>query len=278
MKDRLQAPIRWDRELRGYRLEGDSSVPAIYFSGAEVHALLVLHELVARMQPSVLNEELAPLRKLLRNMVGDARAGEDEMARRIRMLQIASRPISAEHFQTVCTALLERNRLDLSYYSRTRDRESQRIVSPQRLVHYRDNWYMDAWCHMRQALRSFALDAIRDVKVCSEPAVEIPDEDLDRELGAGYGIFAGGTVRTAVLRFSPEMARWISREKWHSHQHSRFVADGSFIVELPYSAERELVMDIMRFVPEVEVLAPEDLRRSLSVALRKTLTLYNSET
>ena len=181
-------------------------MPAIYFNGAEVHALLVLHELVARTQPSVLNEELAPLKTLLRKLVGDAQSSEGEMARRIRILQVASRPVQAEHFQTVCVGLLERNRLDLTYYSRTRDEESRRVVSSQRLVHYRDNWYMDAWCHARHALRSFALDAIRDVRITSEPALEMPDEDLDRELGAGYGIFAGGTVHTAVLRFSPE--RW----------------------------------------------------------------------
>ena len=278
LKDRLQAPILWDRELRGYRLKGDSSVPAIYFTGAEIHALLVLHEFVGRMQPSVLNEELAPLKTLLRKLAGDTRAGEGEMTRRIRMLQIASRPVPAEHFQTVCSALLERNRLDLTYYSRTRDRETQRIVSPQRLVHYRDHWYMDAWCHARQALRSFALDSIREVKISPEPALEISEEDLDRELGAGYGIFAGGTVRTAVLRFSPEMARWVSRERWHSHQQGHFEADGSFIVELPYSAERELVMDIMRYGAEVEVLSPDDLRRNVSAALQKTLSLYDSET
>jgi predicted DNA-binding transcriptional regulator YafY len=278
LKDRLQAPILWDRELRGYRLDGPSSVPAIYFSGAEIHALLVLHELVARMQPSVLNEEMAPLKKLLTKLVGNSHSGEDEMARRIRMLQIASRPVSAEHFQTVCTALLERHRLELTYYSRTRDCETQRTISPQRLVHYRDNWYMDAWCHSRQGLRSFALDAIRVAAPSTEPAVEISDEQLDRELGAGYGIFAGRDVRTAILRFSPEMARWVSREKWHSHQRGRFEADGSFTMELPYSAERELVMDIMRFGPQVEVLGPNELRRSVAAGLRRTLSLYSSET
>jgi predicted DNA-binding transcriptional regulator YafY len=73
------------------------------------------------------------------------------------------------------------------------------------------------------------------------------------------------------------MARWVAREKWHSHQRGQLEADGSFTMELPYSAERELVMDIMRFGPEVEVLGPDELRRSVSAALRKTLSLYDSE-
>jgi predicted DNA-binding transcriptional regulator YafY len=246
MKHRLRAPVVWDRELRGYRLAGPFSLPAVYLNEAEIHALLVLHGLVARIQPSFLDEHLEPLRKLLHQLIGPG-ADDTDLGRRIRILQIASRPVSSHHFQTVCRALLARERLRLRYYSRTRNQETDRIVSPQRLVHYRDNWYLDAWCHSRNGLRSFALDAMLDASPEKEEAIQIPDEQLDRELGAGYGIFSGEQVCTAVLRFTPEMARWVSREKWHRLQEGSFGADGSYTLKVPYSAERELVMDIMRF-------------------------------
>jgi predicted DNA-binding transcriptional regulator YafY len=275
LKDRLRAPIIWDRELRGYRLDGPFSLPAVYLNSAEIHALLVLHQLVARIQPSFLDEQLEPLRKLLHNLLGQADNDDNAVARRIRILPIASRPVSSQHFQTVCRALVARQRLQMKYYSRTRDQESERIVSPQRLVHYRDNWYMDAWCHSKCALRSFALDAIMEAAQLQEPVVEVPDDRLDRELGTGYGIFSGDQVQTAILRFSPVMARWVSREKWHHLQEGAFEADGSYTLKVPYSAERELVMDIMRFGPEAEVLGPPDLRESVSAALKKTLSVYS---
>ena len=161
LKDRLRAPVVWDRELRGYRLDGPFSLPAVYLNEAEIHALLVLHELVSRIQPSFLDEHMEPLRKLLHQLIGSG--GDDtDLERRIRILQIASRPVSSQHFQTVCRALLARQKLRLLYYSRTRNQETKRVVSPQRLVHYRDNWYLDAWCHSRNGLRSFALDAMLD--------------------------------------------------------------------------------------------------------------------
>jgi len=275
MKDRLRAPIVWDHELRGYRIDGPFSLPAVYLNEAEIHALLVLHELVARIQPSFLDEHLEPLRNLLHQLIG---SGDDtDLGRRIRILQIASRPVSSHHFQTVCRALLAGERLRLRYYSRTRNQETDRVVSPQRLVHYRDNWYLDAWCDSRNGLRSFALDAMLDASPEKGEAIQIPDEQLDRELGAGYGIFSGEQVRTAVLRFTPEMARWVSREKWHRLQEGSFGADGSYTLKVPYSAERELVMDIMRFGPEVEVLGPPELRESVSAALRKAFAAYSSE-
>ena len=277
MKDRLRAPIVWDRELRGYRLDGPFSLPAVYLSESEIHALLVLNQLVARIQPSFLDEHLEPLRELLHKLMGPASAGDADLERRIRILQVASRPVSSRHFQIVCRALLGRGRVRIRYYSRARDQETDRVVSPQRLVHYRDNWYLDAWCHSKDGLRSFALDAILDAVGVEEAALQVPDDQLDRELGAGYGIFSGEQVRTAVLRFTPEMARWVSREKWHRLQEGSFGADGSYTLEVPYSAERELVMDIMRFGPEVEVLGPPELRESVSAALKKALSAYSSE-
>jgi predicted DNA-binding transcriptional regulator YafY len=273
MKDRLHAPIVWDRGRRGYRLDGPFNLPALYLTDAEIHAVLVLHELVARIQPGFLGEHLAPLRKLLHDVLGPAdRDGEAE--RRIRILQLAARPIPAQRFQAVCRALLARNRLWISYYSRSRNQRSERVVSPQRLVHYRDNWYLDAWCHSREALRSFALDAIEEGRPEHGRAVDIPDEQLDRELGAGYGIFAGAGVQTALLKFSPTMARWVSRERWHRLQQSKFEPDGSYVLQFPYSAERELVMDITRFGPEVEVLGPPELRERVVAALRGALAIY----
>ncbi len=277
MKDRLRAPIVWDRDQRGYKLDGPFTLPALYLSEAEIHALLVLHHLVARIQPSFLDEQLEPLRQLLHKLIGPDGAGDANLERHIRILRIASRPVSSRHFQTVCRALLGHHRLRIRYYSRARDQEMERVVSPQRLVHYRDNWYLDAWCHLREGLRSFALDAILEAAPLEETAAPLGDDELDRDLGAGYGIFSGEQVCTAVMRFTPKMARWVAHEKWHRLQEGTFDADGSYTLKVPYSAERELVMDIMRFGPEVEVLAPPELRRSVATALRQTLSAYVSE-
>jgi predicted DNA-binding transcriptional regulator YafY len=278
LRDRLQAPVVWDRDRREYRLDGPFSLPAVYLSSAEIHALLVLHQLVQRLHPSFLDEHLGPLKDLLRRLLGKDGSDDEVLAGRIRILHAASRLTPAEHFQTVCRALLERQRLRLKHYNRNRDEETERVVSPQRLVHYKDNWYLDAWCHLREDLRSFSLDAIRDAEVVDMAAVEIPDAQLDRELGSGYGIFAGAEVRTAELRFSPVMARWVSRERWHSQQEGQFEADGSYTLKVPYAEERELVMDILRYGSDVEVLGPLKLRQRVASTLSSTLSLYRRGT
>jgi len=67
-------------------------------------------------------------------------------------------------------------------------------------------------------------------------------------------------VQWATLRFSPERARWVAAETWHLQQRGRFEPDGRYVLELPYADPRELVMDILRHVPEVEVLGPPALQ------------------
>jgi predicted DNA-binding transcriptional regulator YafY len=159
--------------------------------------------------------------------------------------------------------------LHITYFARTRGDLTDRVVSPQRLVHYRDNWYLDAYCHLRKGLRSFAVDAIRSAAMLDSAAQDVSDQRLDAVLGNGYGIFSGENVTWARLRFAPERARWVSTEQWHPQQRTRFEADGSFLLELPYSDPRELMMDILRHGAGVEVLAPATLRRQMIEAMRE---------
>ena len=85
-------------------------------------------------------------------------------------------------------------------------------------------------------------------------------------------------MRTAELRFSPVMARWVSRERWHSQQEGQFESDGSYTLKVPYAEERELAMDILRYGSDVEVVGPLELRQRVASTLSSTLSLYRRGT
>jgi predicted DNA-binding transcriptional regulator YafY len=108
-----------------------------------------------------------------------------------------------------------------------------------------------------------------------EPAREVQGQELDEVLGSGYGIFSGRPTQWAQLRFTPARARWVSIEAWHPDQRSRFEVDGSYLLEIPYSDDRELVMDILKHGPEVEVVAPPALRQRVKDLLNDTIKRYN---
>lgn len=267
LRDRLHTPIEWSPERRGWVLARSRNspttqyeLPGLWLNADEIHALLTMQQLLANLDGGgLLGPHIAPLMQRLAGLLDGGLPEKAEVARRIRVLTVGARRFDVPHFQAVGSALLRRRRLRLAYRARTSDLLSERDVSPLRLVHYRDNWYLDAWCHQREALRSFSVDAIEAVQVLDRAAIDVPDDELDDALGAGYGIFSGTRVHWASLRFSAERARWVSAETWHPDQLSRFDDEGRYCLQVPYADPRELVMDILRHLPEVDVLGPPEL-------------------
>ncbi|MDP2109259.1 MAG: WYL domain-containing protein [Thiobacillus sp.] len=270
LRDKLGAPIVCDPDRGGYRYDtadGRHALPGLWFSPAELLALVTLKHLLANLEPGLLDDHLRPLQARIDQLMESNHLGTGEAAQRIRPLSIASRRKNPRHFQAVAHAVLQRHRLKIDYYNRERDETSHREISPQRLAHYRDNWYLDAWCHGKKGLRIFAVECIRAVEPLAKPAKAVTESTLNRELASSYGIFAGQPHAIAVLRFTAKRARWVAEEIWHPDQQSRWLDDGRYELRLPYSHDRELVMDILKYGPEVEVTAPEALRTAVKKSL-----------
>lgn len=281
LKDRMGVPVVLDRDTGTYRIDHSVEryeLPGVWFSASEIHALLSMQRLLAGFDPGgILAEHIAPLRERLSSMLESATDSAAEIARRIHIVSAAARHYAPQHFQTIAAALMERQRLVIRYRARSNGTSSQREISPQRLTHYRDNWYLDAWCHLRDELRSFAVDAIFEAKTNDTLARDIPDTELAAALGAGYGIFAGREIQWATLRFTPERARWVAAEHWHPEQQGKFLADGRYQLRLPYSNDPELIMDILKYGPDCEVVGPAGLREKVVGLLKAAVGRYGDE-
>jgi predicted DNA-binding transcriptional regulator YafY len=266
LRDQLHMPIRFDRERGGYVMDGaatDSELPGLWFSPEEILALATIQQLLAQLAPGILGPKLKPLQQRLTELMSRHGLTNADVARRIRLVHAGRRLPQAKCFEAVAAGTMGRRRMHVRHFNRQSGATLARTLSPQRLVHYRDNWYVDAWCHLREGLRSFSVDALSDVQLLPEEALEIDPERLDQVLGAGYGIFGGAAVERAVLRFTPERARWVRREQWHPAQESWEEQDGSFVLSVPYADDREILGDILRFGPDVQVIEPEALRRKV---------------
>lgn len=142
LKNQLNAPIEWHEELGGYYYRRDADggtyeLPGLWFNAKELQALLVFDRLLESLEPGLLGEHLAPLTRRVTELLEHKRLGLAEAARRIRVLGMASRP-AGEWFHVLAGATLQRKKLRLVYHGRSRDQVTERKVSPQRIVHYRD--------------------------------------------------------------------------------------------------------------------------------------------
>ena len=283
LRDRMGAPIVYDRDLNGYRFgEGylgqKHQLPGLWFNERELYSLLMAHQLLSELDTDgVISRHLQPLLDRIHDMLGGTEVDSAALIRRVKIISPAKRPVPGPFFERVAEALLQRKRLHMRYLTRGRREVGERDVSPQRLVHYRSTWYLDAWCHTREKLLRFALDAIESAQVLDTRAKEVPTRQVQAEMDAGYGIYAGGTRRWAVLRFDAQAAPWASREQWHPEQQGRWVGtegQGAYELRVPYVDETEIVMDVMRQGPEVQVLEPASLRERVRQRHAAAAALY----
>jgi predicted DNA-binding transcriptional regulator YafY len=280
LKDQLGAPIVYDRFLNGYKFSEEyrgqkHELPGLWFSERELYSLLMAHQMLSDLDSDgVLSRHLQPLLERIHQMLGTSETDTNALLKRVKVIGSAKRPVPSQFFELVGEALLKRRRLHLRYRTRGRGEVSERELSPQRLVHYRNTWYIDAWCHARERLLRFALDAIESAEALETKAKDVPLKQVQAEMDGGYGIYAGAKRSWARMVVTSQAAQWISREQWHPDQRGQWLEDGRFELEIPYSDETEIAMDILRHGAQVEVLAPASLVSEVHRRLEMAAELY----
>lgn len=280
MRDRLNAPITFNRELGGYQLTQQNQhgeryeLPGLWFSSEEIYALLTMQQLLQNLDGSgLLGEHVNPLLSRLAMILDQNEAVFADIDQRIQVRNVGYRKLKIDHFPLIATATLKGRKLNIHYQARSTDSETQRTVSPQRIQYYKGNWYLEAWCHVRNGMRIFSMDCISSVELLNEDCHRVSQAEMAQSEKT-YGIFSGDHIQWAKLLFNPTAARWIKAEIWHSDQKQEMLADGSLLLEVPYSDETEMLMDILRHGANIQVLSPESLVDSVALMLKNALQHY----
>jgi predicted DNA-binding transcriptional regulator YafY len=277
LRDQMGMPILFDKDRGGYYLDRNNlatEMPGLWFSPEELVSLLTIQRLIEQLEPGLVGLKLRPLQKKLTELLKAKGLGEAEIARRVRMTSAGKREMEIKAFEQVALATISRKQIKVTHLNRQRAERVERTISPQELVHYRDNWYVDAWCHLRKGIRSFGLDAIENVKILDVAAHEVDTTELRKVTQASYGIFSGQPTGWAVLRFTAHRAQWVESEVWHPEQITAVEPDGSYLLKVPYSDDRELLGDILRFGADVQVLEPKELRAKVQKTLLEAVGKY----
>lgn len=247
-------------------------VPGLWMTAEESQSLLLMLDILTRFGNGLMNEEFRSVRSSIDKSLQQRGISRAELEARIKVVPIGQRFVPDARLQQSLSALVQSKRLFIHY--RDYDLvESKRTISPQRLVYYRDNWYLDAWCHTAEGLRTFCLARIIAGDITNTNAKVIPHDVLDREFTGTYGMFAGQPTARAVLRFLPAVATEISRQEWHPDQSGQWDGD-DYVLTVPFSHQAELIQDILRYSPHVRVEAPRDLVQEVRARLQAAVSLY----
>ncbi len=276
LRDELHAPVTHVPD-QGYCYDtssGSYELPGMWLDADELASLMVVDALLARLESGVLQSQVRLLRAQIEVLLGQAVVDETVDAARLRdRLQIVTPRFLAQRpeiFATVCEATLHGHRLSFSDYARKRGEPPIRQVSPQRLLYFHENWFLQAWCHDVETPHVFALARLHHLKLIAGK-VQAADSQL-----LVHGRLAGVTpVRhVARLRFTPAAGASVAGEFWHPEQHGQFATDGSYELSVPYTQVQDILGLILKHGAAVLVDSPKSLRNAVVKALDRASARY----
>jgi proteasome accessory factor C len=199
---------------------------------------------------------------VLRRTSGHA-AGSTDSALPGRAVALGMTGDPPAYLSTVRDAIAKRRKARVRYRSADAAEESERVVRPYGLIFAGGNWFLVAFCEMREGIRVFRMDRCADVEVLEEAAVEIPDEfSLDDVLRDGRA-FVSAASETLTIRYGPSIARWVEE-----NEQGEWGMDGSFVVEHPLLDDRWAVRHVLQYGTDAEVIAPQRIRAAVAAKLR----------
>lgn len=258
--------LDWSRkhqiEMEGY-----------WFTAEELFSLLALYQMIDSLSEGLLSGHFQDFKQRILQVLGSKQESQN-LTRNVKIIPIASPSIDNDRLNKVTEAIANQQQLKIQFWNRHEDTVTDRNISPYQLVRYRDRWFIDAFCHLRESLRSFSLEAIIHISPLNIDAIPPSESQLKAFYQSSYGIFNGQATKIAILNFSAYQARWVKDQQWHPQQTSAWLDDGRYQLQLPYNTDPEFIQDILKFGPEVEVIAPPDLRSKIIDKLQTTLNFY----
>lgn len=272
MRDEMNAPIESNEQGVYYERSSQFDLPGIRLNAEETQGLLMAAHLLEDLASESLQK---PMQRILDNIDKVLQQKGIANRRLIQIIPALSRKPDAVVFQTVMNALQTEKKLNISYVTRTTQQTTQRLVSPQRLTSYKNAWYLDAWCHLRDGIRLFALEQIQTIEVDIEKAKKVDTQELRDHYAETYGIFAGDMKATAVIKIDKKQAPWTVFEHWHSKQSIEHLNEDFMLLSIPYNDERELIADVMRLGSAAQIIEPASLQQHFKQQLLQILDYYN---
>jgi predicted DNA-binding transcriptional regulator YafY len=259
---------------QGYALMEGYFLPPLSFSTDEATMLLLGSDFVAQHFDSQYRTAAkSAARKIETVLSTKLRAEVSEMQNSIALVPMTGSERENDALKKLRRAVIERKTTRIEYQSvyakEKKDARTTREVDPYGLVHYTGNWYVVAYCHLRQDMRFFRLDRIVALTIldCTfiRPAnfsMEQLDED-DRR------------VVTIRVVFDRELADAV--REWRSYyvDEMQETATG-LLVTLRVHYENEVLHWLLGWGAGVRILEPESLRQRFVQEAKKMLANYKS--
>jgi len=264
-------PIVYDPKLGGYRLENEKALRVIPFEKKEIALLSSLMDLLSKSGKDIYKT----FKDIIEKIYICQKDRESPSTTSEVFHFIGSFRGESKWVDEIARAIIDSKQLMIKYHAINTDEITERLIDPYGLVFYDGLWFVYAYCHLREDYRLFATDRIKELEILKTGFLKPEGFSLRERLSHCWGIWEG-EVKTVTVRFSKDIAPVIMRkEKWHPSEERKVFEDGSIELTFRVSGLQEIKWWIYSWIPHVEVIAPEELRKEFILDLQKALSRYN---
>jgi len=180
-------------------------------------------------------------------------------------------------YNMIVAAMDKGKGVEIVYKAMKNQEETKRNLSPYGLFLHQGMFYVIGYCHLRKAIRVFAMDCIKDIKLTEKSYVIPGDFKLEEYFKTGWNMLRYGEPVEVVLEFDKTYARWIKRKKWHPTQVIEEQKDGSIIFKVTVQGTKELKWWTYHWIPYCKILSPPELRKEAVEEMRTMLEVYGRD-
>ena len=273
MRDRLGLPIGYNRERFGFfYTEPVKAFPALQITEGELFALVVAERALQQYRGTSFEKPLlSALRKMEQVLPDTISLSLTDIEQTISFRTSTEPILDLDIFDTLAKATTARRQLELTYRKPGQQRPEQRIVDPYHLANINGEWFLFAFDHLRNDLRTFAPARIKAIRPTGKTFERRRKFSLHERLRGSFGVQSGHGQFDVVLRFHRRVADYIREKKWHESQQLREIKGGGVELRLRLSSLAEVGRWVLSWGGDAIVVRPAELAQAVKQAAQRVL-------
>jgi predicted DNA-binding transcriptional regulator YafY len=273
MRDRLELPIQYDSKRFGfYYTEPVQAFPTLQITEGELFALVVAERALQQYRGTSFEKPLlSALQKMEQSLPETISLSLTDVEQTISFRTSTEPILDLSIFDTLAKATTARRQLELTYRKPGQQQSEQRIVDPYHLANINGEWFLFAFDHLRNDLRTFVPTRIKAIRPTGKTFERRRKFSLRERLRGSFGVQSGQGEFDVVLRFHERVADYIREKRWHESQQLRELKGGGVELRLKLSSLGEVGRWVLSWGGDAVVVRPAELAQSVRLAAKSVL-------
>jgi predicted DNA-binding transcriptional regulator YafY len=276
MRDRLGLPIEYDpRRFAYYYSQHVASFPSLQITEGELFALVIAEKALQQYRGTSFEQPLlSALKKIEQSLPDTISVSLTDVQQTISFRTSAEPVVDLAVFKQLAKATADRKQLELEYRKPGQAKPDKRVVDPYHLANINGEWYLFAFDHLRQDIRTFVPARIKDIRETGKTFGRPEKFSLHNRLRDSFGVHSAEGSFDVLIRFSTRVADYIREKRWHDSQVIKDLPDGGLDLRLRLSSLREVERWVLSWGGDATVIRPDELAKSVRAAAHKICNSY----